>query len=44
MLTWLLRTIETTSTPVILAMVMPDEWMNAIHVWLGMSTLPSELF
>ncbi|MBS11938.1 MAG: hypothetical protein CME19_10110 [Gemmatimonadetes bacterium] len=42
MLIWLLRIIGTTSALAILAVVMPYEWMNAIHVWLGMGTLPTE--
>ena len=42
MLILVLRIIGTTSCLALLAVVMPYEWMNAIHVWLGMGVLPQE--
>ena len=42
MLVILLRIIGTTSSLALAAVVLPYDWMNGIHQWLGMGTLPSD--
>lgn len=37
-----LRIIGTAALLALVAVVMPYSWMNAVHEWLGMGTLPSE--
>lgn len=37
-----LRVIGTAALLALVAVVMPYSWMNAVHEWLGMGTLPSE--
>jgi hypothetical protein len=37
-----LRIIGTTALFALIAVVMPYSWMNAIHQWLGLGTLPTE--
>jgi len=37
-----LRIIGTTALFALVAVVMPYSWMNAIHKWLGLGTLPTE--
>jgi len=37
-----LRIIGTTALFAIIAVIMPDSWMNAVHQWLGMGELPYE--
>ncbi len=38
----LLRIIGTSSLFSIFAVMMPYDWMNAVHQWLGMGTLPND--
>jgi hypothetical protein len=37
-----LRLIGTTAFFAVVAVVMPYSWMNSVHQWLGMGTLPPE--
>jgi len=37
-----LRVVGTVALLAVMAVVMPYSWMNAVHQWLGMGTLPAD--
>ena len=37
-----LRAVGTVALLAVIAVVMPYSWMNAVHQWLGMGTLPAD--